>query len=72
MPVVVKVIDGLDEGDIANILKLWLNPADLAEKENWDESLNKALSDRQSSRAIRYVANRYKAASYYLPNLESN
>ena len=60
----------IGRGDIANILKLWINPVDLAEKVNWDESLNKALSDRQTSRAIRYAAlTDIKQSSFNLPKL---
>lgn len=58
--------------ELRTMLQLWLSPKLMVETEGWRDLLAKALSDVQTSRAIRYVALRRKLALGDLPDGGAN
>ena len=54
--------------ELRTMLQLWLSPKLMVETEGWRDLLAKALSDVQTSRAVRYVALRRKLALGDLPD----
>ncbi len=57
----------LGRAEIRTMLQLWLSPKTMVETEGWRDLLSRALSDMQTSRAVRYVALRRKLALRDLP-----
>ena len=57
----------LGRAEIRTMLQLWLSPKTMVETEGWRDLLGRALSDVQTSRAVRYVALRRKLALRDLP-----
>lgn len=57
----------LGRAEIRTMLHLWLSPKTMVETEGWRDLLSRALSDVQTSRAVRYVALRRKLALRDLP-----
>jgi hypothetical protein len=51
----------LNRRELLTGLQLWVNPRLLASSSGWRSDLSKLLSDRQTSRAIRYAALRLRA-----------
>ena len=62
----------LGRAELRTMLQLWLSPKLMVETEGWRDLLAKALSDVQTSRAIRYVALRRKLALGDLPDGGAN
>jgi hypothetical protein len=58
----------LGRAELRTMLQLWLSPKLMVETEGWRDLLAKALSDVQTSRAVRYVALRRKLALGDLPD----
>lgn len=58
----------LGRAELRTMLQLWLSPKLMVETEGWRDLLAKALSDVQTSRAVRYVALRRKLALEDLPD----
>jgi hypothetical protein len=48
--------------NIQDCLHLWTEPAEVLRSEGWLTSLGRFLQDRQTARAVRYAALRYRAA----------
>lgn len=57
----------IGRAEIRTMLQLWLSPNEVFRSENWRTTLAKGLSDRQTARAVRYVALRKKLAMFDLP-----
>jgi hypothetical protein len=62
----------LGRAELRTMLQLWLSPKLMVETEGWRDLLAKALSDVQTSRAVRYVALRRKLALGDLPDGGAN
>jgi hypothetical protein len=62
----------LGRAELRTMLQLWLAPKLMVETEGWRDLLAKALSDVQTSRAVRYVALRRKLALGDLPDGSAN
>lgn len=62
----------LGRAELRTMLQLWLSPKLMVETEGWRDLLGKALSDVQTSRAVRYVALRRKLALGDLPDGGAN
>jgi hypothetical protein len=62
----------LGRAELRTMLQLWLSPKLMVETEGWRDLLAKALSDAQTSRAVRYVALRRKLALGDLPEGGTN
>lgn len=58
----------IGRAELRTMLQLWLSPSEVIRTENWRATLAKGLSDRQTSRAVRYVALRRKLAMLDLPS----
>ncbi len=52
----------LKEEDLRRTFQLWCDPATLARNTNWREVLIRMAADRQTARAIRYAALRFRAS----------
>ena len=48
--------------NIQDCLHLWIEPPELLKEDEWMESISSFLQDRQTARAVRYAALRYRAA----------
>ena len=51
----------LSQRELRSGLQLWLAPGDLLHISGWRDHIGKVLSDRQTARAIRYAALRFRA-----------
>ncbi|WP_199555247.1 hypothetical protein [Sandaracinobacteroides hominis] len=53
---------------LATAVNIWIDPRSVASRPDWKDHIQRLLADRQTARAARYVALRYRAAR----NMDSN